>query len=151
MRFSAPVRSLIALGSLLLLTALHVPAQTGAKKFVFTTKSKEAREAAEKVIWMIESMSVGPDTLPLAQKAVAADPQFAFGHYLVATFTPPPQPPQPGAANPHMAKALELAKTASDGERRYIQAVALVRTQKPVEGAEMLRQLSVDYPGERMV
>lgn len=151
MRFSAPARSLLVLGSLLLLTTLNASAQTGGKKFTFTTKSKEAREAAEKVIWMIESMSVGADTLPLAQKAVAADPQFAFGHYLVATFTPPPQPPQPGAVNPHMAKALELAKTASDGERRYIQAVALVRTQKPAEGAEMLKALSVDYPEERMV
>ncbi|MCA1612970.1 MAG: tetratricopeptide repeat protein [Acidobacteria bacterium] len=148
MRFSAPVRGLIVLGSLLLLTALHAPAQTGGKKFTLTTKSKEAREAAEKVIWMIESMSVGPGTLPLAQKAVAADPQFAFGHYLVATFTPPPAP---GAANPHMEKALELAKAASDGERRYIQAVALVRTQKVAEGAELLKQLSVDYPEERMV
>ncbi len=147
MRFSAPLRSLIALGSLLLLITIHASAQTAGKKFTLTTKSKEAKEAAEKVIWMIETMSVGRDTLPLAQKAAAADPQFAFGHYLVATFSPP----VPGTPSPHMAKALELAKSASDGERRYIQAVALVRTQKPAEGAEILKQLSVDYPEERMV
>lgn len=149
MKFSAPARTLLVLGSLLLLTTPHASAQAGGKKFVLTTKSAEAREAAEGVIMMIESMNVGPATLPLAQKAVAADPQFAFGHYLVATFTQPPPPP--GTHSPHMEKALELAKNASDGERRYIQAVALIRTQKPAEGAEMLKALSVDYPEERMV
>jgi tetratricopeptide (TPR) repeat protein len=148
MKFSAPARTLLVLGSLLLLTNAHASAQTTGKKFVLTTKSAEAREAAERVIKMIESLNVGPETLPLAQKAVAADPEFAFGHYLVATFSPPPAP---GAANPHMEKALELAKNASDGERRYIQAVALIRTQKPAEGGEMLKALSVDYPEERMV
>lgn len=135
--------------ALLFTAALPAFAQgTGEKKFVFTTKSKEAREAAEGAVRMIESFQFGADVLPLAQKAVAADPDFAFGHYLLATFTPPP--PQ-GNPKQHMDKALELAKSASDGERRYIEAIALVRAQKPAEALPLLKQLSVDYPGERMV
>lgn len=153
MRFTSTARGLTLFASLLLLAALPALAQGGGKKFVFTTKSKEAREAAEKIVWMIETFQGGPDALALAQKAVAADPDFAFGHYFVATFTPPPQgqPPQPGAPNPLMEKALELAKKASDGERRYIEAVALVRAQKAAEALPILKQLAVDYPGERMV
>jgi tetratricopeptide (TPR) repeat protein len=149
MRFPVAIRSLTAFAAILLLTASHAPAQTGAKKITFTTKSKEAREAAEQAVRMIESMQGGPDALPFAQKSVAADPDFAFGHYLVATFSPPPGPP--GTPNPHMAKALELAKKASDGERRYIEAVALVRTQKPAEARAILTQLAGEYPGDRMV
>jgi tetratricopeptide (TPR) repeat protein len=98
---------------------------------------------------MIESFQFGPEVLAVAQKAVAADPDFAFGHYLVATFTPPPQ--QGGNPKPHMDKALELAKRASDGERRYLEAVSLVRAQKPAEALPILKQLAQDYPGERLV
>jgi len=153
----AVMRSLKIFAAVLLLAGLHVYAQpqTGSKKFVFTTKSKEAREAAEQAVRMIESFRPAPDILPVAQRAVAADPDFAFAHYLVATFTPPPQPgATPQAANTpkaHMDKALELAKRASDGERRYLEAVALVRAQKPAEAAPLLRQLAEDYPQERMV
>ena len=154
MRLMSPARGLTVVASLLLLTALPALAQGEGKKFVFTTKSKEAREAAERLVSMIETFQAGgPDSLALAQKAVAADPDFAFGHYLVATFTPPPQgqPPQPGAPNPLMEKALELAKKASDGERRYIEAVAMVRSGKAAEAVPLLKQLAADYPGERMV
>jgi len=135
--------------SIMLFTGLDVYAQMGEKKFVFTTKSKEAREAAAQAVKMIESLQFGPDILPVAQKAVAADPDFAYGHFLVATFTPPPQ--QGGNPKVHMDKALELAKRASDGERRYIEAVALVRAQKPTEGLVILKQLGQEYPGERLV
>lgn len=141
---------------ILLLAGLPAYAQQKAgKKFVFTTKSKEARESAEQAIKMIESFQPPPAILPIAQKAVAADPDFAFAHYLVATFTPPPQPgttPQPAnTPKAHMDKALELSKRASDGERRYVEAVALVRAQKPAEALPLLKQLAQDYPEERMV
>jgi tetratricopeptide (TPR) repeat protein len=149
------MRRLKNLALILLLTGLPVYAQQSAsKKFVFTTKSNEARAAAEQAIKMIESFQPAPEILPLAQRAVAADPDFAFGHYLLATFTPPPQPgasPQPAnTPKAHMDKALELSKRASDGERRYIEAVALVRAQKPADALPLLKQLVADYPEERM-
>jgi tetratricopeptide (TPR) repeat protein len=152
----APVRRLKIFAVILLLTGLPVYAQQSmSKKFVFTTKSKAATEAAVQAIRMIESFQPAPDILPIAQKAVAADPDFAFAHYLVATFTPPPQPgttPQSSdTPKTHMDKALELSKRASDGERRYIEAVALVRAQKPAEALPLLKQLAQDYSEERMV
>jgi tetratricopeptide (TPR) repeat protein len=155
MRLIPPARGLLVFASLLLLSSLTAFAQGDGKKFTFTTKSKEAQEAAERLVWMIETFTAGgPDSLALAQKAVAADPDFAFGHYFVATFTPPPPnapPPQPGAPNPLLEKAVEMAKKASDGERRYIEAVALVRAGKAAEAVPLLKQLAADYPGERMV
>jgi len=155
MRFTS-TRGLNFFALILLIAALPAYAQqTANKNFVFTTKSKEAGEAARQAIKMIESFHPAPEILPLAQKAVAADPDFAFAHYLVATFTPPPQPgttPQPAnTPKAHLDKALELSKRASDGERRYIEAVALVRAQKPAEALPLLRQLAQDYPEERMV
>ena len=133
----------------LFFVSLSVQAQSAGKKITFTTKSKEAREAAEQVIHSIESFQFGPSVLAVAQKAVAADPDFAFGHYLVATFTPPPQ--QGGNPKVHMDKALELSKQASDGERRYLEAMALVRSQKAAEALPIFQQLSQEYPGDRMV
>lgn len=149
MRLAVVVRSLTILTSIMMFTGLHAFAQGQGKTIVFSTKSKEAREAAVQAIKMIESFQFGPEVLAVAQKAVAADPDFAFGHYLVATFTPPPQ--QGGNPKPHMDKALELAKRASDGERRYLEAIALVRAQKPAEALPILKQLAQDYPGERLV
>ncbi|MCA1568341.1 MAG: tetratricopeptide repeat protein [Acidobacteria bacterium] len=151
----ASMRSLKIFAVILILTGLPAYAQqSGSKKFVFTTKSKAAMEAAGQAIKMIESFQPAPDILPVAQKAVAADPDFAFAHYLVATFTPPPQPgttpPPANTPKAHMDKALELSKRASDGERRYIEAVALVRAQKPAEALPLLKQLAQDYPEERM-
>ena len=152
----AAMRSLKIFAVILLLTGLPASAQqqAGSKKFVFTTKSQEAREAAGQAVKMIESFHPAPEILPFAQKAVAADSDFAFGHYLVATFTPPPQPgstPQPAnTPKAHMDKALELSKRASDGERRYLEAVALVRAQKPADALPLLKQLAQDYPEERM-
>jgi tetratricopeptide (TPR) repeat protein len=158
MRLAAK-HSLKIFAVIMLLTGLHAHAQqqqrTSGKKFVFTTKSNEAREAAAQAVKLIESFQTPQNVLPLAQKAVAADPNFAFAHYLVASSMPPPQPgASPQAANTpkaHMDKALELSKGASDGERRYLEAVALVRAQKPAEALPLLKQLASDYPDERMV
>lgn len=115
-----------------------------AKKLVFTTKSDEARKAVEEAVLMIERFQ-GQAMLPVAQKAVAADPNFAFGHYLVGTAQPPDQ------GKPHTDKALELAKSASDGERRYIEAVMLVRSGQTEKALPTFEALAKEYPDERMV
>jgi tetratricopeptide (TPR) repeat protein len=149
MNFPKSSRALSVLALFVLLVGWQANAQTPAKKIVFATKSAEAQASAEQVVRMIETFQFGPPVLALAQKAVAADPDFAFGQYLVWTFTPPP--PQ-GDPKVQMDKALELAKAkASDGERRYIEAVALVRAQKAAEALPLFKQLAQDYPGDRMV
>jgi tetratricopeptide (TPR) repeat protein len=132
----------------LLLVALTVAGATDKnsdKKITFTTKSKEAREYVAQIVHSIESFRNPPEWLPLAQKAVEADPEFAFGHYLIATGTPPPE------NRKHADKAVELAKNASEGERRYIEAVLLVRSQQGPKGLEILLDLAKKYPEERMV
>lgn len=117
-----------------------------AGKLAFTTKSEEARAHALETVRRIESLQPGPQIQEAAKKAVEADPGFALGHYLVGVTTfPPPQ------AKPHLDKAVELAKNASDGERRYIEAAMLNRAQKPKEALEAFRKLREDYPTERMV
>jgi tetratricopeptide (TPR) repeat protein len=115
------------------------------KKITFTTKSKEAREMVSKAIYAIESFQFGPQFLPEVQKAVEADPDFAFAHYLLATATPPPE------SKPHAEKAVELSKKASDGERRYIEAVLLTRAQQLDKAVEIFLDLARQYPEERMV
>ena len=115
------------------------------KKITFTTKSKEAKDNVAEIVRSIESFKFGNEWLPLAQKAVEADPEFAFAHYLVATATPPPN------AKPHADKAVELSKKASEAERRYIEAVFLTRAQKHDEAIAIFTDLARQYPEERMV
>lgn len=121
-------------------------ADAAEKRFEWTTKSKEAQDAARECIRAIESFNFGPQNLEVAKKAVAADPDFAFGHYLVATFSPTPE-----AAKPEADKATELAKNASEGERRYMEAVFLIRANQADKALPILKELQVKYPDERLV
>ncbi|MBI2822922.1 MAG: tetratricopeptide repeat protein [Acidobacteria bacterium] len=120
--------------------------QAGDGKLQFTTTSEEARGDVGEALISIENFRPGSQILPLARKAVAADPQFAFAHYLLATATFPP-----AEAKPHMEKALELSRQVSDGERRYIEAAALIQDKKPDEATQILVDLGRQYPRERMV
>jgi tetratricopeptide (TPR) repeat protein len=118
----------------------------GKKKIEFTTGSKEAKEAVAQVVYRVETFQFGPDVNAIAKKAVEADPNFAFGHYLVGTTAA-----SPAEAKPSIDKAVELAKQASDGERRYIEAVLLTRAQKYDEALAIFNDLAKQYPDERMV
>jgi tetratricopeptide (TPR) repeat protein len=110
-----------------------------------STRSAEAKAQALEVVRRIESFQGGPKALEIAQKAVAADPEFAFGHYLVAVNTPAAQ------NKAHFDKAAELAGKASEGERRYMEAHALTRARKGAEALAAFKKLAADYPGDRMV
>jgi tetratricopeptide (TPR) repeat protein len=116
-----------------------------ARKIEFTTKSAEARAHALETVRRVESFQGGPRGIESAKKAVEADPEFAFGHYLIAVNSPQAQ------AKPHFDKAAELAPKASEGERRYMEAHALNRAQKGAEALEAFKKLAADYPDERMV
>jgi tetratricopeptide (TPR) repeat protein len=149
MKSSRTLYHLKAVTAALLLLAVSAPASTGeanGKKIEFTTKSKEAKEYVAQIVHKIESFQNGPEANALAKKAVEADPEFAFAHYLLGTTSP-----TPAEAKPHIDKAVELAKKASDGERRYIEAVLLARTQKPAEALAIFTDLSKQFPEERMV
>jgi tetratricopeptide (TPR) repeat protein len=116
-----------------------------ARAIEFTTRSPDAKAAAVETIRRIETFQGGPKALETAQKAVAADEGFAFGHFLVGVNSPQ------AAAKPAFEKAAALAAGASEGERRYMEAHALNRAQKRADALEAYRKLAADYPGDRMV
>ena len=118
----------------------------GKKKFEFTTTSKEAKEAVAQIVYRIETFQFGPDVNAIAKKAVEADPNFAFGYYLLGTTAA-----SPAEAKPSIDKAIELSKQASEGERRYMEAVLLTRAQKLDEALVIFNDLAKQYPDERMV
>ena len=137
--------AIIAFVLLVSLAAFASSDKANGKKIPLTTKSKEAREMVSRAVYAIESFQFGPQFLPEIQKALEADPEFAFAHYLLATVTPPP------ASRPHADKAVELSKKASDAERRYIEAVLLTRAQQHDKAIEIFLDLAKQYPEERMV
>jgi tetratricopeptide (TPR) repeat protein len=118
------------------------------RRFEWTTKSAEARALLTELQGRIESFQAGPQNVELARRIVAADPAFAMGQYYLSAVTPPPE------AEAHYQKARELAKAASDGERRFIEAMFHARVNGGVEfrrSIEPLEALSKDYPSERLV
>lgn len=116
------------------------------RKIEFSTDSKEAKDYVAQIVNRIETFQFGPDLNGLAKKSVDADPNFAFGYYLLGTTAATPED-----VKKYSDKAAELAKTASDGERRYIEAVLLTRAQKPAEALTMFLDLAKQYPDDRMV
>lgn len=119
---------------------------TTKRKIEFSTESKEAKECVAQIVNRIETFQFGPEVNALAKKSVDADPNFAFGYYLLGTTAATPDD-----VKKYSEKAAELAKTASDGERRYIEAVLLTRAQKPAEALTMFLDLARQYPDDRMV
>jgi tetratricopeptide (TPR) repeat protein len=118
------------------------------KGFEWTTKSAEAKQGLAELQQRIESFQFGPQNAELAQKIVTADPAFAMGVYYLSAVTPPP------ANETHLAKAVELAKGASEGERRFIETMKIARANQGAQVQEaipLLEKLGADYPGERLV
>jgi len=118
------------------------------KRFEWTTKSAEAKERLLELQQRIESFQFGPETIAVAQKIVAADPQFAMGVYYLSAVTPPPDNEK------HFEKAVALSKEASDGERRLVEAMVVARANQGAsfqDAIPALEKLAADYPGERLV
>jgi tetratricopeptide (TPR) repeat protein len=113
-------------------------------RFTLTTQSKEAREGLLELQRRIENQQFGPANVELARRIVAADPAFALGHYYLSAVTFPADPKL-------LARARELAGTASEGERRFIEAMAVARGDKPANALGPMTGLARDYPNERVV
>ena len=146
------VRALCLLLAGLVLSATASVAEAAApagRKFEWTTKSAEARKLLGELQSRIESFQFGPSNVELANKIVAADPEFAMGaYYLSAVLT------DPAAAEKQYEKSRELAKKASEGERRFIEAMQFSRLNQGVDFRKSippLEALAQDYPGERLI
>lgn len=147
MKASNCTRGIAAVLFLILLTAAGAFGKAAnGKKIEFTTDSKDAKDLVTQIVNRIETFQVGPDLNALARKTVDADPNFAFGYYLLGTTSATPED-----VKKFSDKAVELAKSASDGERRYIEAVLLTRAQKANEALPIFLDLAKTYPSERMV
>ena len=97
----------------------------------------------------IENFQAGPRTSELAKKIVAADPEVRHGPVL-----PLGRHAWPGEAEKEYQKARELAKNASEGERRFIEAMYHARVNQGVDFAksiEPMEALAKDYPGRAAV
>src|SRR6185503_7772253 len=136
MKASNCSRGIFAVLILVLLTASSAFGAKAAngKRIEFSTESKEAKEYVAQIVNRVETFQFGPDVTALAKKSVEADPNFAFGYYLLATSSPTPED-----VKKYTDKAVELAKNASDGERRSIEALPI------------FLDLAKAYPSDRMV
>lgn len=128
-----------------LLPAAAAQAKGPAKTMPMTTKSPAAHDQLVELQRRIETFQFTGNE-ELAKKIVAADPEFALGVYYLSAVTPPP------GNQPHLDKAVELARkgSASDAERRFIEAMVLARGKTPEQAVEPLTRLTVDYPKERL-
>ena len=122
---------------------------TAARRFEWSTKSPEAKRLLDELRLRIENFQVGPENLETAKKIVAADPNFAMGQYYLSAVTP-----TPAEAEKEYEKSRVLAKNASDGERRFIEAMSYARLNQGVDfrkSIEPLEALARDYPDERLI
>ncbi len=128
--------------------ASHAEALAKAGKFEWTTKSADAKKLIHELQSRIENFQFGNDTAELARNLVAADPDFAMGVYYLSAVVPRPE------SNEALEKAVKLAESASEGERRFIDAMVLARANGGASFADAvpkLEALGSDYPNERLV
>ncbi len=117
------------------------------RKFELKSESAEAKNLLADLQARVENFEAGPHLAEIAKKIMVADPKFAMGQYYLSVFVPPNEGPA------QLEKAVELAKNASDGERRFIEAMAVVRAGQGGnfrEGIPLLEKITADYPGERL-
>jgi len=119
-------------------------ARAGGKQIPLTTSSQQAKELFGQAVQAVESFDNQKAT-QLAQQAVAADSNFAFGQMLVATLTPSAR------RQPLVDKFLALAKKASPGEQRYLEAMALALGSDAEKSLSLFEKLHKDFPEDRRV
>lgn len=139
----------VAAGPSAVVAAPASPAAAAGRHFEWTTRSEEAKRLLAELQSRIESFQFGAANVELANKLVAADPSFAMGEYYLSAVLP-----DPDESLRHYQKSRELAKNASEGERRFIEAMSYARLNQGVDFAKSippLEALAQDYPGERLI
>jgi len=115
------------------------------RTLTLTTKSDAASAKLREVQDKVESFQGGPPAAAMVRQILELDPEFAMASYYLSATTPPPDNQK------HLDRAVELSKKASEGERRFIEAMVLARGKTPAEAVAPLRKLAADYPGERVL
>jgi tetratricopeptide (TPR) repeat protein len=118
------------------------------RRFEWATQSAEAKTLLKELQQRIEHFQVGQANIDLARKIVALDPGFAMGQYYLSAVMPGPD------GEKEYRKALELAKGAPEGERRFIEGMYNARVNQGADfkkAIEPLEALARDFPDERLV
>lgn len=136
-------RTILALTVAAAVGAAALSAAETPRTFTLTTKSDAARAQLRELQDKVESFQGGPPAAAMARTILELDPEFAMAMYYLSATTPPPDNQK------HLDRAVELSKKASEGERRFIDAMVLARGKTPADAVEPLRKLAADYPGER--
>jgi len=140
-------RTVGTLVSVVALAAASMAADAG-RKFEWSTESAEAKQLLTELQGRIESMQFGPENREIALKIVAADPDFAMGHYYLSA-TSPGQ-----AAVDAYEKSRELAAGASEGERQFIEAMSHVIANQGAnfqDSIPPLEELAKAYSKQRLL
>lgn len=127
-----------------LATAATEAGKPAARTMAFTTQSPAAHDQLVALQKRIESFQFGTANEELAKKIVEADPQFALGVYYLSAVTPPP------GNQKYLDQAAAMASSASDAERRFIEAMVVARGKNPEQAVAPLTKLTEDYPQERL-
>lgn len=127
----------------LLFTVAAFAGANDLKKIALTTSSQQALELLAQATTAIESFDA-QKAGQLAQEIVKADSNFAFGYMLVAATA------QQGRAA-WIEKFIAKSKSASAGEQKYLEAMALVFNNKAPDALPIFETLRKEYPGERRV
>jgi tetratricopeptide (TPR) repeat protein len=138
----------MAVAAALVSAAAFAQAPAG-RRFEWTTKSPEAKKLLLELQGRIENFQGGAQSIEIAKKIAAADPDFAMGTYYLSVVTP-----DPAEGLKLYEKSREQAKRASEGERRFIEGMVHVRVNLGVDfrrSIEPMEALAADYPGERLV
>ncbi len=117
------------------------PAAPQKQLITITTKSPDARAAFVKALGLMDNNREG-EALDLCKQAVAADPDFAFGHSCVGNL-------MPGAEGQvELDKGAELAVKLPDAERLFIEAWAALRHQDMVKASGNLKRVAEFAPDD---
>ena len=136
------------LGAIALVAAASLAEPAASRRFDWTTSSPEARKLLGDLQSRIESFQFGTETVAVAERMGAADPKFAMGAYYLSAVAPAP------GNQKHLDRAVELSRTASDGEKRFIDAMVIARANQGANSKDAipsLEKLAADYPEERLV
>jgi tetratricopeptide (TPR) repeat protein len=143
------IRAIALLAGAALAATSFAYADAKGRKFEWSTRSPEAKKLLVELQGRIENFQFGPQNAELAKKIVAADPNWALGQYYVSATTT-----NPADGEKEYLKAKEMAAKASDGERKFIEAMYWARVNQGNDfkkSIEPLEALAKEYPGERLV
>jgi tetratricopeptide (TPR) repeat protein len=142
------IRAIALLGAAALAATSFAYADAKGRKFEWSTKSPEAKKLLAELQGRIENFQFGPQNAELARKIMVADPGWAMGQYYVSATGA-----NPADAEKDYLKAKEMAAQASDGERKFIEAMYWARVNQGNDfkkSIEPLEALAKEYPGERL-